>query len=71
MIELKKRLIQFVSLVIYVQLLNIPFLLILHVFIKDNLNLNYEFISLEKIYKTKQASKINNRFINIHPKTIL
>lgn len=71
MIELKKRLIQFVSLVIYVQLLNIPFLLILHVFIKDNLNLNYEFISLEKIYKTKQASKINNRFINIHSKTIL
>lgn len=50
MIELKKRLIQFVSLVIYVQLLNIPFLLILHVFIKDNLNLNYEFISLDKIY---------------------
>ena len=50
MIELKKRLIQFVSLVIYVQLLNIPFLLILHVFIKDNLNLNYEFISLEKIH---------------------
>ena len=71
MIELKKRLIQFVSLVIYVQLLNIPFLLILHVFIKDNLNLNYEFISLEKIYKTKQASKFNNRFINIHPKTFL
>lgn len=71
MIELKKRLIQFVSLVIYVQLLNIPSLLILHVFIKDNLNLNYEFISLEKIYKTKQASKINNSFINIHSKTIL
>ena len=71
MIELKKRLFQFISLVIYVQLLNIPFLLILHVFIKDNLNLNYEFISLEKIYKTKQASKINNSFINIHSKTIL
>lgn len=71
MIELKKRLFQFISLVIYVQLLNIPFLLILHIFIKDSLNLNYEFISLDKIYKTKQASKINNRFINIHPKTIL
>lgn len=50
MIELKKRLIQFVSLVIYVQLLNIPSLLILHVFIKDNLNLNYEFISPDKIF---------------------
>lgn len=50
MIELKKRLFQFISLVIYVQLLNIPSLLILHVFIKDNLNLNYEFISLDKIH---------------------
>lgn len=50
MIELKKRLIQFVSLVIYVQLLNIPFLLILQFFVKGNLSLNYEFISLDKLF---------------------
>lgn len=30
-----------------------------------------QFVSLDKIYKTKQASKINNSFINIHSKTIL
>ena len=50
MIELKKKLFQFISLVIYVQLLNIPFLLIMHIFIKDSLNLNYEFISPDKIF---------------------
>ena len=49
MTELKNRLFQFVSLVIYVQVLNIPFLLILHLFIKESLNFNYEFISLDKI----------------------